>query len=176
MRSRRICKGLVTCRRSRFNFAAGIRSFPAHLMRLRLLARRTQGNTKAVAVDAERRHAPAAVRRRTTLGVVEPTAATAHAERARCRIRGVSHGTTRIISIPILAPLPKIPIFLTQCRSRVDIRVLVCHIVCSSLFCSRALVSLAARFSASIGQMASVPSRRDWEQARTLTLSQREER
>ena len=45
----------------------------AHLMRLRLLARRTQVNAKADAAEAEIRGVPAAVRRPTTLGA-DPTA------------------------------------------------------------------------------------------------------
>ena len=52
------------------------------LVRLRLLTRRTQGNTKAdaaVAAAAARRVAPVAARRPTIPGVEAPTAATGHA-------------------------------------------------------------------------------------------------
>ena len=53
------------------------------LVRLRLLTRRTQGNTKADAVVvAERRGEPVAVRRPTSPGDVVPTSATERAERA----------------------------------------------------------------------------------------------
>jgi len=80
----------------------------ADLMRIRLLARRTQGNTKAA--DAElRRIGPAPVGRPTILGGdFAPTAATAHAERSRCRTTRVRHATTRVISIPLLTPLPNV--------------------------------------------------------------------
>ncbi len=87
----------------------------AHLMRLRLLARRTQGNTKAVADVADRRPPePVAARRPTTLGGEVPTAATEHAARARCSTTRVRHATTRVISVPILAPLPNIPMHIVQ--------------------------------------------------------------
>jgi hypothetical protein len=86
----------------------------AHLLRLRLLARRTQGHTKAEGVAAVRRLAPVAVRRPTIHGVVAPTAATVHADRARCRPCGVGDGTTRVVVIPILTPLPNIAVHVIQ--------------------------------------------------------------
>ena len=76
----------------------------AHLMRLRLLVRRTQGNTKAAVADAVRRIVPAAVRRPTSLGGGVPTAATAHAVRGGCRPRWVCYGTCGVIFLPILTP------------------------------------------------------------------------
>jgi hypothetical protein len=98
--------------RSRLRLApSGLRlrtSLPC--LRLRLLARRTQGHTKAVVVDAVRRLEPVAVRRTTNPGGADPTAATDHAVRARCGARGVGHGTTRVISMPILTPLPNIAV------------------------------------------------------------------
>ena len=54
-------------------------------VRLRLLTRRTQGNTKAEVVVAERREPPAVGRRPTIPGSAVPTAATLHAGRARRR-------------------------------------------------------------------------------------------
>ena len=84
-------------------------------LRLGLLARRTQGNTKAVE-DAVRRHEPAAARRPTILGGAVPTAATEHAVRAP-GAPGVSHATTRVIPIPILAPLPNIAVHVIQTPS-----------------------------------------------------------
>ena len=80
------------------------------LPRLRLLARRTQANTKAEAAEAGRRAEPIAVRRPAILGGAEPTAATEHAVRARCRPTRVRHSTTRIIAIPVLTPLPNITV------------------------------------------------------------------
>jgi hypothetical protein len=58
---------------------------PDNSLRLRLLARRTQGNTKADKAVADRRLEPGAVRRPTNPGAAEPTAATAHAVRASSR-------------------------------------------------------------------------------------------
>ena len=88
----------------------------AHLMRIRLLVRRTQANTKAeaVAVEAVRREVPVAVRRPTRPGGVEPTAATEHAGRARCSTTRVRHATTRLTSIPILASLIHIAVHVMQ--------------------------------------------------------------
>ena len=86
----------------------------AHLIRLRLLARQTQANAKAVVVVAARRRVPAAERRPTTPGGEVPTAATAHAARARCSTTRVRHATTRVISIPILTPLHNIPMHTVQ--------------------------------------------------------------
>ncbi len=77
------------------------------LNRLRLLARRTQGNTKAEVVAA-RRPVPDAVRRPTKPGGAAPTAATAHAGRAKCRASRIPYGLTRIVAIPVLTPLPHI--------------------------------------------------------------------
>ena len=84
------------------------------LPRLRLLARRTQGNTKAVTDVAARRRDPVAVRRPTELGGEAKTAATQHAVRARCSTTRVRYATTWVISIPILAPLPNIAVHIVQ--------------------------------------------------------------
>ena len=53
------------------------------LVRLRLLTSRTQGNTKAEVVEAERSGAPGAVRRPTIPGAGVPTATKGNAVRAR---------------------------------------------------------------------------------------------
>jgi hypothetical protein len=61
----------------------------AQLMSLGLLARRTQGNTKADVAAADRRTVIDAERRPAIPGVVAPTAATPNAGPARCRPSGV---------------------------------------------------------------------------------------
>ena len=83
------------------------------LLRLRLLDG-TADHTKAVAGIAIRWAEPDAERRPTLLGETAPTAATAHAAPARCRPRRVGHCTSRIISIPILTPLPNISVHVIQ--------------------------------------------------------------
>jgi len=85
-----------------------------YLLRLRLLARRTQADAKAEVVVAVRRDEPAAERRPTNHGGVAPTAATLHAVRARCSTTRVRHATYRVIFFPILTPLPNIPIHIVQ--------------------------------------------------------------
>ena len=97
----------------------------------RSLTRRNQNYTKADDVAARRWLVPAAERRTQILGRVAPTAATQHASRARCRTSGVSHGTTWILAMPILAPLPDIAmhvikpprIWLSAIRCVLDARV-----------------------------------------------------
>ena len=78
----------------------------ASCLKLRLLARRTQENTKAEAEFAVRRVKPVARSRPTIPGdVAAPPAATVHAAQARCSTTRVRHATTRVISMPVLAPL-----------------------------------------------------------------------
>ena len=84
------------------------------LARLRLLARRTQGNTKAEGVADDRRGFPEAERRPALLGTAEPSAATDHAGRARRRPRRICYALARIVSVPIRTPFPHIPVHVVQ--------------------------------------------------------------
>jgi hypothetical protein len=70
----------------------------------------TADHTKSGAEVVERRDGPVARRRPTIRGPAVPTAATAHAGRARCGARGVGHSTDRVISLPILTPLPHVAV------------------------------------------------------------------
>ena len=86
-------------------------------MRLRLLARQSQGNTKAEVEVAVRRKVPVAVCRPTIHGGVAPTAATVHAVRAQCSTRRIRYRAARVIAIPILAPLKNIAVQVVQAPS-----------------------------------------------------------
>ena len=84
----------------------------ALLVRLRRLGDSgwTQGNAEAVAVVAVRRVVPAPERRPTIRGPDEPTAATVHAVRALTRSNRIADCTVGILTVPVAAPLPDVPV------------------------------------------------------------------
>ena len=69
------------------------------LVRIRLLTRRTQGNTKAEVADAGRRVGSVAVRQPTIPGTVGPTAATVHTGRARRRPGRICYASARRVPV-----------------------------------------------------------------------------
>lgn len=89
----------------------------ADLKRLRLLTGRTQANTKAEVEAAVRRRPRATVRRPADGTPCEPAVAANHPDKASCRASGVVHGTTWVIAIPILTPLPNIAVLVVQTPS-----------------------------------------------------------
>ena len=88
----------------------------ALLVRLRRLGDSgwTQGNAEAVVEVADRRDEPDPDRRPTIRGLVEPTAATDHAERALFWATRIADCTVGILTVPVAAPLPNIPMHVVK--------------------------------------------------------------
>ncbi len=101
---------------------AGQRSLRAcdHSLRLPLLAVRlrrlgdslpgTQGNAEAVVESPERRADPTPKRRPATRGPGGPTAATDHAVRALFWSSRIADGTLGVVTVPVAAPFPDVPV------------------------------------------------------------------
>ena len=90
-------------------------------------SQRTQGKAKAEEEAPERRDVPAAAGRPAVRGPVVPAAAPADAEGASASSRRIRHRTTRVISLPVTAPLPYVPMHVVQTPC---VRLLLTHWVC----------------------------------------------
>ena len=88
----------------------------ALLVRLRRLRDSgwTQGNAEAEVVDPERRVVPGTERRLAKRGKVVPTAASVHAGRALFWASRIAEGTFGIITVPVAAPFPNIPMHVVK--------------------------------------------------------------
>ena len=86
-------------------------------MRLRLLSRRTQANAKAVAAEVERRIQSATPCRPTTLGALNPTAATQNTLLSEGWSSWIHRISTNVFPVPVVTPFHEIAVHIVQAET-----------------------------------------------------------